>query len=243
MMRVLKSALVLAMFALLQAPAWSADRKASFGGMDLVLSDPSGFCWIRDEHPVDTRVFEYVSAVQRGSGNKLVAYWGDCESLRALRNGTNKGGLVRWIIVSGKLSRDGRELTYPRVSRSAFLRQMTRQISKDDFDQIVKQGHSRMEARIADVNRKYLGNPDALTVGKPQNLGILEVSNAIYFGMLMQLNPPEGARFIAAIGSMGLTKGVILYAYHYGDYRDKQTIPRLLAASKAYRADLEKRNR
>ena len=138
----------------------------------------------------------------------------------------------------------GTEVTYDPAARAQYLAFLEANFSKQGMAQLFKSKRNQVNNALANANRKYLNDPNAVQVGKPLILGILAVDEAFHMGMIMKISGTvSSAHTVGAVSSTTLVKGVGVWVHHYHQYEGETTITDLLEKSQAYISHLDAINR
>ena len=214
--------------------------QARFAGVTLNLPYPNNLCLVNSgagggEGPS----FNLQKDYQRSVGNKLLAFWVDCNSHKKFQDNVNAFDLDEWFILVGSLSGDPlKEKIFPKISQKSFLKMMLKQFGKLDLDEITENANKNLHSVVP----KYLGESSSVTVRDPIDLGVIAVTDSIHKGIILNVQSKvEGMDpnvTVAGVFSSALVNGVFIHYYFYLPYKNKDTIKKLLTKAKYYSAKL-----
>ena len=221
-------AAVIALMLTVATQAGAENQQVGFGGETLNLPKPEGLCEVANHGP-NSESFEFHAAFQRKVKNKLLALYEECLYLERVKIGTAESGPPEWLLVTAYNPNPDKEILYKNYSKQRFIEEVAKSMSNLDMDEIAKWAGDKSDQVLEDLS--YNGK---LALGKPIDLGILDIGDAVYHGIISDLKVGNESFIIGAVFSYLLVNGVSVNIYKYKDYKDKQTIKDLLFESKYY---------
>ena len=202
----------------------------TFGKQFISLPGPSNFC-ILGQTPEEVAYFAWKRDILLKTGNKLFGVWIKCEVKKEIQANKLPKYFKEYVEISAILSGD-------LMIEQTF--QMDPQEFKDllvgdmDISKIAEQTNKIIKGE----NLKHFKDEEFVTVTEPIDLGVLAVTDSVHRGIIMKVSDADNERVVAGVGGTILLKGVPLSVNFYAEYRDKETIKKLLSKSKLYSAKL-----
>jgi len=207
------------------------NKQTSFGGVKLNLPKPDNLCEVKNTGST-AEIFEISAAFQLKAQNKLLAYYEDCLHLESLLKGSVAAS-PEYILIVAFNTDPNKETVYEHYTAKRFNEEMASSVSglniNEIFEQVEKGANQTLNDYDIDLKLAY----DA-----PINLGILDIGDAVFHGMIMNISDGTKDHIVGGLFSYLLVNGIPIFVYKYKPYKDKQTITDLLSASKYYAARL-----
>lgn len=208
---------------------------ARFDNAFVNLPHPDDYC-ILGGTPLEDKLLKWQTHALLKSNNKVLAMWIGCEDKQKLMNGESLEYMSKWLIVNGiLLGENATERAYPSYDPEEFKRVMAGDF---DLDTVIK----KTKQAITDANIKYLNDKDAVTIGRPIDLGVLSITDSVHKGLIIRVSAGSESRTIAAVASFILINGIPVGFHFYSSYENKKTIKNLLSESEHYSAKLVQSN-
>jgi len=214
--------------------------QSRFGNVTLNIPNPSNLCRLKNSGGERERqTLEMNKKLQKQQGNKLLAYWTDCDSQKQLRRPFGDAFLFNeWVIIGGALSGEPpQEKTFPQLTQKLFLKSMLKEFDNVDLDTLYSSATKKVNKDFDKILPNYFDG--SANLSEPINLGLLAVTDSIHIGSIFNVKiEPLGDRPVAAIFSSALIKGVFVQYFFYSEYKNKSTIKTILSKAKFYSAKL-----
>ena len=208
--------------------AGAENKQTNFGGVILNLPKPDNLCVV-ENYGSTSEIFEMQSAIQRKAGNKLLAFYDDCLHLESAINGSEEANSPEWQFVVAYDPNSDAETIFKNYSTQRFNEEISAGISDLDINEFFKRAEQGVNQTLKDFS--YDGN---IVFGKPIDLGVLEIGDAVFQGMIVNISNGNDDFLVGGIFSYLLVNGVFISAYKYKKYKSKQTMIDLLSDAKFY---------
>lgn len=219
-------------------------QEVRFGLTRFELPSPEGYCKVEEGGTPASIFFEWQREAQLKFGNKLLAFWTDCDWLRHYNGLSRTENLSKWIlIVAGLTGPDRREQLFTKISRKDYLDYMLQQSGKFSSTQETEAISRSANQIIKEASKKVLSNPDIVNLGELIPLGIIGVSDSIHVGYIQSIGGQTGKMLVGTVLSSTLIHGAIVHTYFYEEYRNEKTIRNVLHEAKLYSAKLVSNNK
>jgi len=208
--------------------AGAENKQTNFGEVILNLPKPDNLCVV-ENYDSTLEIFEMQSAIQRKAGNKLLAFYDDCLHLESAINGSYEANSPEWQFVVAYDPNSDAETIFKNYSTQRFNEEIAAGISDLDINEILK----RVEQGVNQTHKdfSYDGN---IVFGKPIDLGVLEIGDAVFQGIIVNISNGNDDFLVGGIFSYLLVNGVFISVYKYKKYKSKQTMIDLLSDAKFY---------
>jgi hypothetical protein len=226
------SALALLCFLITLIPTESIAKEqisTSFDNAFLNLPYPDDYC-ILGGTPSEDKILEWQTFGQLKADNKVLAMWISCKDKQKIQSGKFMGRLEKWVIINGILS-NGTEKAYPNYDPEDY-----KELMAGEFDQNTIQKEAGRA--IANANKKYLDDKDAVSISWQTDLGVLSFTDSVHKGLVMKASAGSDSEIIAGVTSFILINGIPLGFHFYSTYDNKKTITKLLSEAEIYSAEL-----
>ena len=208
--------------------AGAENKQTNFGGVILNLPKPDNLCVV-ENYDSTLEIFEMQSAIQRNAGNKLLAFYDDCLHLESAINGSDEAISPEWQFVDAYDPNSDAETIFKNYSTQRFNEEIAAGISDLDINELFKRGEQGVNETLKDFSHD--GN---IVFGKPIDLGVLEIGDAVFQGMIVNISNGNNDFLVGGIFSYLLVNGVFISVYKYKKYKSKQTMIDLLSDAKFY---------
>ena len=207
------------------------NKQTSFGGAKLILPEPQNLCEVKNTGST-AEIFELAAALQITAQNKLLAYYENCLHLERLLDGFT-GGSPEYILIVAHNPNPNKETVYKQYNARRFNEEMASYVSGIDINEIFKKVERGANQTLDDYDVDL-----KLAYEKPINLGVLDIGDAVFHGMVMNINDGTKDHIVGGLFSYLLLNGIPLFVCKYKPYKDRKTITDLLFESKYYAARL-----
>ena len=221
-------AAIIALMLMFGSQAGAENKQVSFGGGILNLPKPKDLCEMADHGPT-SEIFKFHAALQAKAKNRLLAVYEDCLFLEQRTFSTVESSPPEWLLFTAFNPNPDKEILFKNYSTQRFIEEMAKMVSNIDANEIQK-----WAGDITDQVLEDLSYDENIAFGKPIDLGVLDIGDAVYHGFIMDVKGGNESFIVGAVFSYLLVNGVAVNIYKYKNYKNKQTIKDLLFESKYY---------
>jgi len=183
--------------------AGAENKQTNFGGVILNLPKPDNLCVV-ENYDSTLEIFEMQSAIQRNAGNKLLEFYDDCLHLESAINGSDEANSPEWQFVVAYDPNSDAETIFKNYSTQRFNEEIAAGISDLDINELFKRGEQGVNETLKDFSHD--GN---IVFGKPIDLGVLEIGDAVFQGMIVNISNGNDDFLVGGIFSYLLVNGVL----------------------------------